>query len=142
MSVRHPSNDSELKTAVRAETSYEDTPDELPSDTFDDLVERAKARLEVQTGTDQWYSDNGLGLALVAYTCMRAKASLENISMAGYSIGAEDVDFHHADPDDNLQMQQWAEDVRVGLDASSLDSSTNLQMADGANYVGENYYFE
>lgn len=141
MSLRYPTTDKELAQAVRAETSYEDTDDELPAQQLDSIISRAKGYMELSTGSSAWYSDDGLGFALVAYTCMRAKAAVENISLSSYSVGAEDVEFHHADPDDNMQMQQWAEDVRIGLDASDKDDSGNLQMADGAGYVGESYYY-
>jgi hypothetical protein len=141
MSVRYPTDDGELRDAVRADTSYDDTDDELPQSQLDAIVERSKGRMELATGSDAWYMDDGLGFALVAYTCMRAKAAVENISLSSYSLGAEDVEFHHADPDESMQLQQWAEDVRIGLDASDRDDSGNLQMADGAGYVGENYYY-
>lgn len=142
MSIRYPSDDSELRDVVRAETSYENTDDELPQSQLDNLIERSKAKLELETGVNSWYSNDGIGFALVAYTCMRAKAAVENISMSSYSIGAEDVEFHHADPEDNMQMQQWADDVNTGLDATDVDDSGNLQMADGAGYMGESYYYD
>jgi hypothetical protein len=106
------------------------------------LIERSKAKLELETGVSSWFSNDGIGFALVAYTCMRAKAAVENISMSSYEIGAEQVDFHHADPEDNMQMQQWADDVNTGLDATDVDDSGNLQMADGAGYMGESYYYD
>lgn len=142
MSQRYPADDTELAAAVRAETSYEDTEDELPQSQLEHLIERSKAKLELETGVSSWFSNDGIGFALVAYTCMRAKAAVENISMSSYEIGAEQVDFHHADPEDNMQMQQWADDVNTGLDATDVDDSGNLQMADGAGYMGESYYYD
>jgi hypothetical protein len=142
MSQRYPADDTELAAAVRAETSYEDTEDELPQSQLTHLIERSKAKLELETGVSSWFSNDGIGFALVAYTCMRAKAAVENISMSSYEIGAEQVDFHHADPEDNMQMQQWADDVNTGLDATDVDDSGNLQMADGAGYMGESYYYD
>lgn len=144
MSLRYPATDSELKTIVRDETSYEDTSDELPDSQLDTIVEQSKAKLQLSTGVSDgvWYSDDGIGFALASYTKMRAKSAVENIGLSNYSLGAEDVGFHHADPEDSLQLQQWAEDVNDGLDASDLDSSGNLQPENSAGFVGENYYRE
>lgn len=139
MSVRYPTTDSELETAVRAETSYEDNADELPSSQLTNIIERAKARVELETGSNSWYSDDGLGFALVAYTCMRAKSAVENIPLRSYSLGDTDVTFSQADPDDSIQLQQWAEDVKVGLDASSVDSSQGATMTNTSSYIGESY---
>ena len=136
---RYPSTDAELKSQVRDITSYEDTQDELPSDQLDGIVDRAKARMELETGSDQWYNDDGLGFALVAYTAMRAKASIENVPLASYSIGDEQVTFDDDDIEDSAQYQQWADDVRVGLDASSLDESSGPVLRNSTSYIGDDY---
>jgi hypothetical protein len=142
MSLRYPETDDELKTIVYSGTSYEDSPDELPESQLDIIIEQAKAKVELTTESDSWYTDDGLGFALAAYTKMRAKSAVENIGLSNYSLGAEDVSFHHADPDESLQLEQWAEDVNDGLDASNVTESGNLQPRDSAGYVGENYYRE
>lgn len=142
MSLRYPKTDSELKNAVRGETSYEDTTDELPSSQLDVVVERSKGRMELETGSNNWYSDDGLGFALVAYTSMRAKAAVENIPLSSYNIGDEQVSFEHASPEDSHQLQQWAEDVNVGLNASNADSAQGPQLADSAGYIGGSYAHE
>lgn len=142
MSLRYPDTDGELKEIVYDGTSYEDSPDELPESQLDTIVEQAKAKVELTTGSSNWYSDDGLGFALAAYTKMRAKSAVENIGLSNYSLGAEDVSFHHADPDESLQLEQWAEDVNDGLDASNVTESGNLQPKDAAGYVGETYYTE
>lgn len=139
MSLSYPTSDSELKTIVRDETSYEDTSDELPDSQLDTIIARAKGRVELETGSSAYYSDDGLGFALAAYTCMRAKSAVENISLRSYSLGDTDVTFAHTDPEDSLQLQMWAEDVRVGLDASSLDSSQGPVMKNTSDYIGETY---
>lgn len=139
MSLRYPKNNAETKTIVRAETSYEDLPDELPSDQLDTLVERAKAKLEMTTGSGAWYSDDGLGFALAAYASMRAKAAVENISLSSYSIGDESASFDADDPETSQQLQQWAEDVSDGLDASSLDESVGPTPTNTSSYIGTSY---
>lgn len=139
MSVRYPSNDSELRAAVRAETQYDDEPDELPQSELSDILERAKAKVELTTESDQWYSDDGLGFALVAYTCMRAKAAIENVPLSGYSLGDERVSFDADPPDESQQLQQWAQDVSDGLDASAVDQSVGPKPTNTSAYVGEDY---
>lgn len=141
MSLKYPTSDDELKTVVRADTDYSDNEDELPEGRLDVLVERAKARLQMETGVadGEWYSDDGLGFALAAYACMRAKASVENISMSSYSIGEEEVVFSNATPEQSQQLQQWAEDVSAGLDYSDADEDTGKMPRNTADYVGETY---
>lgn len=142
MSLRYPTTDDELKTIVRGETSYDDTPDELPGTQLDTLVERAKGRVELSTGSTAWYSDKGLGYALAAYACMRAMAAVENVPLASYSLGDEQVSFSDTDPETSHQLQQWATDVNVGLNASSLDTAQGLQIEDSAGYIGDDYVHE
>lgn len=139
MSLRYPTDDHELAQIVRGETSYEDTEDELPSTQLDTIIEQAKAKVELETGTNQWYSDKGIGFALAAYTKIRAKAAVENISLSSYSMGAEEVSFADADPEDSHQLQTWHDDVLTGLDATDVDTSGNLQPKNSADYIGESY---
>lgn len=140
MTLRFPTDDTELKTIVRGETSYEDTEDELPDLQLDTIVARSKGRLQLKTGSTNWYSDNGLGFALAAYTAMRAKAAVENIPLSGYSLGDTDVQFVDTDPDDSQQLQQWAEDIDEGLENANVDSGAEPIPANTAGYVGETYY--
>lgn len=139
MSLRYPSSDTELKDVVRGMTSYDDAPDELPASQLDKVVERAKAELELETGSDAWFSDDGLGFALAAYVSMRAKAAIENVPLSGYSIGDERVSFDQSAPEDSHQLQQWAEDVQTGLDASSADTSVGPVPTNTSSYIGETY---
>lgn len=139
MSLRYPTSDSELKTIVRDETSYEDNSDELPNSQLETIIARAKGKVELTTGSGSWYSDNGLGFALAAYTCMRAKAAVENISLSGYSIGDERVSFKTEDPEDSHQLQMWAEDVKDGLAASSVDQAVGPTPTNTSSYIGESH---
>jgi hypothetical protein len=142
MVPRYPSTDTELKDKVRAETSYDDTADELPTTQLDELVGQSKAYVELSTGSDAWYRDDGLGFALVAYTCMRVKSAVENISLSSYTLGDEQVSFDTDDPEDSQQLESWADDVVVGLSASNVDDSTRPQIRDSANYVGESHVYD
>lgn len=131
--------DSELKTAVRADTQYDDSEDELSDTDLETLINRAKQRLYLQTDSTEWYSDSGLGLALFGYACMRVKSAMENIPLDSYSLGDEDVSFDTDDVDDSLQMQMWAEDVSTGLDASTVDATNARLPQNSADYIGEDY---
>lgn len=139
MSKKFPKSDSELYARVRDETSYEDTQDELPQSQLQGIAEIAKGRLELEVGTDQWYSDDGIGFALGAYTAMRAKAAIENVPLASYSIGDEQVSFDDDSVDDSAQYQQWAEDINVGLNASEIDEPQGPTLQNSTSYIGESY---
>lgn len=136
MSLRYPENDTDLKTIVRDETSYDNTEDELPDTQLDTIVERSKGKVELTTGSSAWYTDDGLGYALAAYTCMRAKAAVENVPLSGYSLGDERVSFNADDPDTSQQLQMWAQDVSDGLDASSADQSVGPSPTNTSGYIG------
>lgn len=137
--VKFPTSDTELKNQVRDITSYEDTDDELPSSQLDGIVDRSKAAMELETGSDQWYSDDGLGFALAAYVAMRAKAAIENVPLASYSIGDEQVTFDDDTVENSAQYQQWADDIRTGLDASDLDEQRGVTFKNSSSYIGESY---
>lgn len=141
MSLRYPSDDTELTEAVRGETGYEDNSDEVPSSQMDVIVERAKGKLQMRTGVSDgaWYNDDGLAFALVAYTCMRAKAAVENISLGSYTLGQEQVSFDTDDVEDSQQLQQWAGDVADGLAFSDADDDTGNLPRNTSDYVGETY---
>lgn len=132
-------SDSELLDAVRAETQYSDSESELPASELEEIMQNAKRRVFLETGSKAWYSDEGIGLVLLAYTAMRAKSAVENAPIAGYTLGDEQVQIRQADPDTSAQIQQWAEDVRVGLDASDLDSSNRNQIRNTSSYIGTDY---
>lgn len=139
MTLKYPTTDSELEQIVRGETGYEDAEGELPTSDMEVVIEQSKGRMELETGSDAYYSDDGLGFALAAYTKMRAKAAVENVPLSSYNIGDEQVSFDTDDPEDSHQLQQWAEDVRVGLDASDLDESQGPGMQNTSGYIGESY---
>ena len=84
-------DDASLMDAVRAETQYGDNSNELPASDLTEIMKNAKRRVYLETGSKAWYTDEGLGLVLFAYTCMRAKSAVENIPIAGYTIGDEQV---------------------------------------------------
>ncbi len=132
----HITDDESLKAAVRADTQYEDNVDELPESTLDALITTAKLRVEMKTGSTDWYTDPGLGLVLLAYTCMRAKASVENVEIEEYQLGNQRVRTRNADPDVSQQIQQWAEDVIIGLNASKTYKPQRPTMQGTGSFIG------
>ena len=134
--------DSELKERARSATGYADDSDEgiLESD-LDNIVKDAKTKVYLETQSTDWYSDDGLGFSLLAYTCMRTKATVENFAIVKYSLGNESVTTRNATPEQSQQIQQWADDVRSGLNASSLDKSTKPKMQNTSGFVGEDYVY-
>lgn len=134
-------DDRDVKDRVYASTNYEDSTDELPETQLDTLLDISKGRMVNDVGTDKWYTERPLGDALVAYTCMRCKAAIENFAISGYTMGDETVQTRNADPDDSQQIQMWAEDIQAALNKSSVDSSTSQKMRNTSGYIGESYHY-
>lgn len=84
---------SGLQSKVRSETGYDDTPDELPASDLGDLVDDAMLLLAVKAGFTEsdYFSDRGATLALLGASCIKSKASVENITVDSWSIGSGDV---------------------------------------------------
>lgn len=127
-------SDAELITRVRAATGYEES--DLPTTDIDSIISTAKLRLSSETDASDWYTDSGLGLALFAYTCMRVKAAVENIPLQSYSLGDESVSFTTGDETNSIQLNQWAEDVRVGLESSDAVTESARLASNSADYIG------
>jgi hypothetical protein len=134
MSVKEITSNSELITRVRAATGYDES--DLSTTDMESIVSTTKLRLSTETDATDWYADSGLGLALYAYTCMRVKAAVENIPLQSYSLGDESVAFDTSDESDSMQMQQWVEDVNVGLQSSDAVDQTTRLPSNSADYIG------
>lgn len=130
-------DDTELKTRVRAATGYEDTADELPESQLSSIIETAKLQLSMEVDGDNFYANDGLSLALFAYTCMRAKSALENVALSSYSIGDEQVSFDTDDPDNSVQLQLWADDVATGIATYESATDDARVPTNTASYIGE-----
>lgn len=135
-------SDTDLESAVRDKTSYNASPDELPGDDtsgqMSGIIEDAKRVLYMKTGSDEWYNDVGYGQALVALTAMKAKEAVENVNIASYGIGDEQIRFSNADPDDSQQIRSWADEVNEGIDKSDIDfeKGGNASLSNTASYIG------
>lgn len=132
-------SDSELKTRVRQETGYDDLDFELPDSDLDGIIQSAKQKVFLETNSEAWYNDTGLGFALLAYTKMRAKAQVENANIDGYELGDQEVNVRDADPDTSQQIQMWADDAATGISNSKIDTSDSRSMRNTSGYIGEQY---
>lgn len=134
-------DDTELETAVRDKTSYAATSDELPGTSntgqMHGIIEDAKRYLYMRTGSDAWYSDLSYGHALVTLTALKAKEAVENISIASYGIGDEQVRFTDADPESSQQIVSWSDELNEALSNSNIDLEQNEpSFSNTTSYIG------
>lgn len=131
-------NDSELKSAVRDATSYDNTEDELPSPQLDGLVDDAKREMYGRTGSEGWYGDVNYGQALKSWTCITVKAAVENINIEQYSIADETISLSNADPDDSQQIRLWMNQVSRALNQSEAQfaNEQDLSFRNTSAYIG------
>lgn len=131
-------NDSELKSAVRDATSYDNTADELPPSQLDGLVDRAKREMYGRTGSEEWYSDVNYGSALESWACIEVKSAVENINIENYSIADESISLSNADPEDSQQIQLWMGQVSRSLKQSEVEfeNEQDLGFKNTSSYIG------
>lgn len=134
--------DGELVEAVRAKTSYEDSPDELPgaanTGQLEHIIQDAKRYLYAKTGSDKWYTDTAYGQSLVALLALKMKEAVENINIERYGIGDETLSFSNADPEDSQQVVSWSSEMNEMLDKSGVQfpNKQDLNMRNTASYIG------
>lgn len=131
-------NDSELKSAVRDATSYDNTEDELPSTQLDGLVDDAKREMYGRTGSEDWYGDVNYGQALKAWACIVVKSAVENINIESYSIADESITLSNANPDDSQQIQLWMNQVSRALNQAEVgfEHKQDLGLSNTSAYIG------
>lgn len=131
-------NDSELKSAVRDATSYDNTEDELPAAQLDGNLDDAKREMYGRTGSEAWYDDVNYGQALQKWTCIVAKAAVENINIESYSIADESITLSNADPDDSQQIRLWMQQVSRAIRDSDVnfENSQDLSFSNTSAYIG------
>jgi hypothetical protein len=130
-------DDIDLKEKVRTLTGYEDSADELPDNQLDTLIESMKLKLSVQYESTDWYNDDAFSLVLLGVTCIYAKSQVENYSVESYEIGDESITVRDSDPEDSLQLQQWADLVNTGTKNSSVtDTDRSATMSNTSEYIG------
>jgi hypothetical protein len=122
--------DADVKELFRALTLYEDSPDEIDDGTLDTQLRAAKIRLSNKIDGDNWYSDSGLGQALLGTTLIMGKCAMENYSVSAWDMGAGSIDVSGAGDVEQAQFSEWASMVSEGIQAA--DNAAN----DAHNDVG------
>lgn len=131
-------SDEKLKLIVRSLTSYSENEDELPEPVLDAQVSAAKLRLKNKTGSTAWYSDDGLSQALLGYTCILAKNSVENYSVSSWTLGDEEIDVSGVREEDAPQYIFWNELIYEGLKSTeATTTSQNVGLRNTSSYIGE-----
>ena len=114
-------DDSDLQTAARDETDYDEGTLPTDSDSGADLqgiIESAKRTLALKAGVTDFYDDRGIAVALLGITCAKAKAAVENSPLQVRDVSGQNVTFRTSDGD-SLQVAQYEEMTRLGLSEST-----------------------
>lgn len=135
-----PTSDAEVESVVRAITGYDDS--ELPSKQFQTLLDLTKLTLvnetnlsSTQGNDDPWYSDDGLGQALVFTAAIRTKVAVENYSVDRWDFGDQTLDVRGAGDADQIQFQEWMERANDGLDASNKADDDTPIPSNTSSYI-------
>ena len=129
-------DDPTLKRYVRVLSGYSDSEDELPEHDLESIIGATKLELKLRGNSDQWFSDDGLGLMLLGYTLINAKSQVENIVIEEYQLGNERVRTRNASPEQNQQLNRWAELVNVGKQASTTFKPNKQMMRSTGDFIG------
>jgi len=116
-------SDSEAKNAVRRLTQYSDS--DISTNDLDGVLSDAKREIALRAEATNWYSDRGLGHALVGMTAALAKGAVENSPVRIDNIGPNDVTFRTSDGD-SLQVAKYEDMVQRGL-AESDETTAGTQ---------------
>lgn len=112
------SDENDLKAKARAITGYADNSDEIPAGDLGTLVEVAQLKVANEADDDSWYSDDGLGQALLYTLCIRMKERAENHSVEAWSFSDNRIQARNASKEDLAQYQNWFEEAKRGLQTS------------------------
>lgn len=115
-------NDDDLKSAVRAETQYDDN--RLPTDDLSGLLKSAKRVLALKANVTSFYDDRGLAVALLGIVCAKSKGAVENSPVVVENVAGQDVTFRASDGS-SIQLGEYEEMTRLGLaESESTDAGT------------------
>lgn len=128
-------SEADLKQLARGITGYEDTPDELPASDMSTLIQVAAMNVQNDTGSEKWFSDSGLGQALLFTLSVRAKERVENYSVSSWSVGDQTINVQGAGDDEQAQFQNWNEQINKGLEASDV-VTTGFAPKNNSSYIG------
>lgn len=128
-----PTSDRDVKQYVRVLTDYDENPDEYPEPQLDAAIEIAKLELYNRVDDDSFYSDSGLGQALVAGTAIIAKLGVENYSVTRWRIGDQEMETTGFQNPEQAQLSNWNEMVKSGLQSS--DATPDYAPSNTASYI-------
>lgn len=125
-----PESDEELYDIIRDITGYGDSVDKA---VLESQIRIAKLRLYNRTGKDDFYDNASLTQALLGYTGMLTKSTVENTTLESYEIGDESVQFGNVNSNNPI-MDLWAEMVAEAL--GDIDSaSDNMGMSNSSSFI-------
>ncbi len=114
-------SDSELKSAVRTLTQYDE--DILSAEDLDGIAQNGKRQLALRADVSDFYGDRGIAVALLGMTSALAKGAVENSPVRVDNVGPNDVTFRTSDGS-SLQLGQYEEMTQLGLsEASAVDDA-------------------
>lgn len=105
-------SDSDLQTAVRTETGYDEGT--LSTDDLNSLIDSAKRVMALKAGVTDFYDDRGLAVALLGVTAAKCKGAVENSPVRVKNLAGQDVTFRDSDGG-SLQLGQYEEMTQLGL---------------------------
>lgn len=129
--------DGALAQRVRAETGYDDSPDELPQTDLDMLIETAKLQLDAQFRTDipTFYDDRGLTLALLATVAIKAKAYVENVSVDVWDFDGGRIETRDT-TGESFQVAQYEQMLTAGMAAVQTAQRRGPTFQNTHDYIG------
>lgn len=110
-------SDSDLKSAVRSETQYDDNT--LSVSDLDGVIASAKRVLALRADTTSFYADRGIATALLGIVCAKAKGAVENSPVRVDNVGSNEVTFRTSDGS-SLQLGQYESMTQLGLAETSV----------------------
>lgn len=123
------SDDSDIKTYVRALTNYSDSKQELPDQQLKVQIALGKQRLQTKYGVseDTYSSDDSLAQALIYGVAIYCKGTVENYSVGSWDFGDEGIEARDVPPEDSVQLNQWSVVVEDSLsDSPNTDAMGGL----------------
>lgn len=129
-----PTDDSDVRSLARTLTQY-DT-DELSKDDLDGHIQMSKLEIynELDIESDDFFTDSGLGQALIASTAIFAKLAVENYSVTRWQVADQEIETDGMSDEESGQLQRWGDLYQSGIRKSDLSSSSGP--TNTAGYIG------
>ncbi len=135
-----PADDTELRETVRTVTNY--AVEDVPDSDIDTHIQLAKLRIKNETGSDKFFSDDGLAQAVIFASAILLKSAVENYSISNYVVGGQEIDVSDVASADASQFKEWSSLVRDGLENSHETTRRYDGLRNTADYItGDSDYF-